>query len=213
MSPDAKGCGRPGPLRCSPPASPGGPHLPPHQSRVPGRVGHSRAELTLLYLGSQRTCRMGECADPVGPAVGCPAGCVGGYVVCCTGARLSPAEAGGFRVGQGSFSGRGAESRGWAAWEGVGAARQWAERGVGSRAGAGGWAVGQGRSWAGEVLGRGVCEGPLDSWLSCPQLDGGLPEGGAACPGGAGGRPPERGAAGQAGPLLRALHGPPEEDL
>ena len=49
--------------------------------------------------------------------------------------------------------------------------------------------------------------------LSRSQLDGGLPEGGAAFPSGAGGEPPERSAAGQAGPLFRTLCGSLEEDL
>lgn len=49
--------------------------------------------------------------------------------------------------------------------------------------------------------------------LSCSQLDGGLPEGGASFPGGAGGEPPERSAAGQAGPLFCTLCGSLEEDL
>lgn len=49
--------------------------------------------------------------------------------------------------------------------------------------------------------------------LSCSQLDGGLPEGGAAFPSGAGGEPPEWSAPGQAGPLFCTLCGSIEEDL
>lgn len=49
--------------------------------------------------------------------------------------------------------------------------------------------------------------------LSCSQLDGGLPEGGAAFPSGAGGEPPEWSAPGQAGPLFCTLCGSTEEDL
>lgn len=94
---------------CAAPLPPA-PGSPPPSSSKPGHGpcgSCSRADLTLLSPGSQRTCRMGEWADPVGPAVRCLAGRVSGYIMCHTRACLSPPEAGGFRVGQGSFSGAG----------------------------------------------------------------------------------------------------------